>query len=94
FNPAPKEHYLTSILLSFLKKPNKLFNNESFCSSNVIIDDLQNFGFQLNAIQNALRRCTNKKLIEKSQIIKFEEDDNGVLSGDLPELFRITTIGA
>lgn len=94
FNPDPNEHFLTSILLSFLKKPNKLFNNESFCSANVIIDELQNFGFQLNAIQNALRRCTNKKLIETSQRITFEEDDNGVLSGDLPELFRITTIGA
>ena len=80
FNPDSSEHFLDPILLSFLKKPNKLFNNESFCNANIIIEELQGFGFQLNSIQNTLRRCTNKKLIETSQRITFEEDDNGVLS--------------
>ena len=40
FNPDPNEHFLTPILLSFLKKPNKLFNNESFCDANIIINEL------------------------------------------------------
>ncbi len=43
---------------------------------------------------NTVSDNTNKKLIETSQRITFEEDANGALIGEMPDSFRITTIGA
>ncbi|MEL4466681.1 hypothetical protein ACE02Y_19115 [Shewanella xiamenensis] len=59
-----------------------------------MIEECQNAGFTTNQIESALRRATNKKLIETSLRVTFEEDEDSNLIGDMPDSFRITTIGA
>lgn len=88
------EHFLTPILLAFLFSNNSKQDRDSFFTLELIQDELQNNGFTIDQIHNAIRRSTNRKLIETSQRITFDEDDNGLLIGDMPENFRITTIGA
>lgn len=88
------EHFLTPILLAFLCSNNSKQDRDSFYSLNVLQEELQNNGFTINQIHYAIRRCTNRKLIETSQRITFDEDDKGLLIGDMPDNFRITTIGA
>lgn len=88
------EHFLVPILIAFLNTQGRHRDNDGFCSSSTLTEELQNHGFTAEQISNALRRCTNKKLIETSQRITFEEDANGALIGEMPDSFRITTIGA
>ena len=88
------EHFLVPIIISFLEYNDKHKDNDGFCKSQIIIEEIQNLGFTVNQITSGLRRATNKKIIETSQRITFEEDINGVLTGDMPDSFRITTIGA
>lgn len=55
---------------------------------------MQNYGFSVTQTENNLRLLTNRKLIETSQRVTFEEDEEGILFGELPRQFRITSIGA
>lgn len=88
------QHFLIPILLAFLCSNNSNQDKDSFFTLGIIQNELQNNGFTIEQIHHALRRCTNRKLIETSQRITFDEDDKGLLIGDMPENFRITTIGA
>ncbi|WP_444911908.1 hypothetical protein [Microbulbifer sp. PAAF003] len=88
------EHFLVSIIISFLDSNNDNRDNDGFYSSSSLVENIQNLGFNADQITSALRKATNKKLIETSQRITFEEDINGTLIGDMPNSFRITTIGA
>ena len=88
------EHFLKPILLAFLENPEENLDNDGFCLTEKLLDELQSLGFTSDQISYSLRKCTNKKLIETSQRVTFEEDVNGDLIGDMPDSFRITTIGA
>lgn len=88
------EHFLIPILLAFLSSNNSKQDKDGFFTLEIIQDELQNSGFTIDQIYFAIRRCTNRKLIETSQRITFDEDDKGLLIGDMPENFRVTTIGA
>lgn len=89
----PKEHFIVPILLAFLSDDKCPIDNDYFCLFNKILDEIQSLGYTQSQIENALRRATNKKLIETSQRFTFDEDESGLI-GDMPEKFRITTIGA
>lgn len=88
------EHFLVPILIAYLNASGEHRDNDGFCASENIFKELQNHGFTSEQIATALRRTTNKKLIETSQRITFEEDINGLLIGEMPKSFRITSVGA
>lgn len=88
------EHFLKPIILSFLENGGDHLDNDGFCLTLKLFEELQSLGFTIDQISYSLRKCTNKKLIETSQRITFEEDISGVLIGEMPDSFRITTIGA
>jgi GTPase SAR1 family protein len=89
----PKEHFLVPIAISFLEHKGEHLNKDGFCNTATLIQELQNLGYMEGQIEGALRRATNKKLIETSLRVTFEEDDDKILFGDMPESFRVTTIG-
>ncbi len=87
------EHFLVPIISSFLITEGEHKDKDGFCSTTVIFEELQNYGFTSIQIESALRRSTNKKLLETSQRFTFEEDETGLI-GEMPTSFRITSIGA
>lgn len=87
------EHFLVSFLLAFLNLDGSHKNNDGFCNSINLFEEMQNYGFTSFQIECALRRMTNKKLIEASQRVTFDEDVTGDLIGDMPTSFRVTSIG-
>ncbi|MFT6916299.1 MAG: GTPase SAR1 family protein [Motiliproteus sp.] len=89
-----KEYFINSIFLAFLESSGEHLDNDGFCLTSKLFEELQSLGFTNDQICHSLRRCTNKKLIETCQRVTFEEDINGALIGEMPESFRITTIGA
>lgn len=92
--PDPKEHFLLCMVLSFLNYDGPHRNREGFVTSEKLIEEMQNqAGFNKEQIENALRRATNKKLLETTERITFDEDITGLI-GDMPSAFRITTAGA
>lgn len=92
-SPDQKEHFLVLLILGFLDHDNNHKDKNGFVSSDELVNEFQNWGFTNQQIEFALRRTTNKKLIETSQRVTFAEDETGLI-GDLPSLFRVTTIGA
>lgn len=88
------EHFLVPILLAYLDSSGSHKDQDGFCVSSMIFEELQNIGFTSVQIEAALRRTSNKKLIETAQRVTFEEDGNGMLIGEMPSSFRLTTIGA
>lgn len=89
----PKEHFLVPLIIAYLEQPGSHLNKDGFCQTTSIVEEFQNYGFSLEQIERALRRTTNKKLIETSQRVTFEEDEDNILFGDMPQSFRVTTIG-
>ncbi|WP_311750981.1 P-loop NTPase fold protein [Proteus columbae] len=92
--PDQKEHFLVPLLISYLGVKGDHLDKNSFCRYTNIITEFQNTGFTQKQIDDALRRTTNRKLIETSLRVTFEEDEDRVLIGEMPDSFRITTIGA
>jgi len=92
--PDRREHFLCSLILGFLDYDAFHGAGDGFVSSKALVSELQTHGFAVEQIESALRRLTNKKLIETSQRVTFEESTGAELLGDLPESFRITTVGA
>ncbi|WP_421706291.1 hypothetical protein [Alloalcanivorax xenomutans] len=90
----PAEHFLVPLLVSFLSLPGRHKDNDGFCSFDNIVEELQRLGFTAEQISAALRRSTNRRLIETSQRVTFEEDESGGLVGEMPEAFRVTSSGA
>lgn len=88
-----REHFLSPIVLSYLIMDGSHKNKDGFCTTISLYEELQSIGFTTNQIESILRRTTNKKLIETSQRITFEEDESGLI-GNMPASFRVTLIGA
>ncbi len=91
--PDIKEHFLVPMIIAYMDENDKDTDKDGFILTGLIINEFQNLGFTIKQIEDALRRTTNKKLIETSQRITFEEDETGLI-GELPSSFRITTVGA
>lgn len=91
--PDEREHFLIPIIIGYLNHDDRHRNREGFVSSEKILEEMQRCGFTPQQIESALRRTTNKKLIETTERITFDEDITGLI-GDMPAAFRITTVGA
>jgi hypothetical protein len=92
-SPDRREHFLVLIMLSFLNNDGHHKDRDGFCATGKLVGELQNVGFTSKQIEAALRKTTNKKLIETSQRLTFEEDESGLI-GEMPSSFRITSVGA
>lgn len=89
-----REHFLAPIMLAYLEVKSDFSDSDGFFQKNQMFYSIQECGFDLDQIHSCVRRLVNKKLLETSQRVTFEEDLNGLLIGDMPEKIRITTIGA
>lgn len=91
--PDPREHFLCPLILAFLSYDGPARNREGFIDSSRLLAEMQKHSIVPDQAENALRRLTNKRLIETTERVTFEEalDD---LTGEMPLAFRITTIGA
>lgn len=87
------EHFLSSMIISFMNFDGVHRNADGSVKTLSIIAEMQNWGFASTSSEMLLRRMTNKKLIETPKRITFSED-KGKLFGDMPDTFRVSTIGA
>lgn len=92
--PDSREHFLCALILGYLNYDASHRNHEGFVTTITVDKEMQSVGFSLEQTNSALRRLTNKKLTETTQRVTFEESSSADLQGELPEAFRITTIGA
>ncbi len=92
--PDRREHFLCSLLLGYLNYDGVHRNIEGFVTVHNLKMEMQQHGFTVEQSESALRRMTNKKLIETTQRVTFEESHGSELTGELSDAFRITTIGA
>lgn len=91
--PDRREHFLCSFIVAFLLSDNSEKTSEGFFPTQAILQEMQSLGYVLDQIERALRRLTNKKLIETTERITFDEGLQGLV-GDMPLAFRATTNGA
>tara|TARA_R100000306_G_scaffold62482_1_gene70839 strand:- start:9045 stop:10454 length:1410 start_codon:yes stop_codon:yes gene_type:complete len=91
--PDRKEHFLSSLIIGFIAADNATKSTDGFMKTGDIVREMQAHGFVSDQIEHSLRRMTNKKLIETTERITFDEGLQGLV-GELPMAFRITTVGA
>ena len=68
-------------------------DKDGFIDKSYLYEEFQSMGYSEGQIDIALMKTTNKKLIETSQRVTFDEDESG-LADQLPNSYRITSIGA
>lgn len=90
---SPNAHFLCPLILAYLTSEGEHVDAKGFVDRPSLMAEFQRLSFQAGVIEDSIRRMTNRKLIETSERVTFEEDDSG-LFGDLPALFRTTSIGA
>lgn len=91
--PNKKEHFLCAFVVAFLLADSSARSPEGFVATSDTVEEMQKFGFVPDQIESALRRLTNKKMIETTERVTFDEGLRGLV-GDMPLAFRSTTIGA
>ncbi len=91
--PDEREHFLSLFLISFLISDSPGKTTEGFFQTAEILREMQLYGYVPDQVEHALRRLTNKKLIETTERITFDEGLQGLV-GDMPLAFRVTTIGS
>jgi GTPase SAR1 family protein len=91
--PDEREHFLVPMVLAYLNYDGAHRNREGFTDTHRVIGEMQNWGFTPQQVEAALRRTTNKRLLETTERVTFDEDITGFI-GDMPAAFRITTVGA
>ncbi len=91
--PDRKEHFLSPLILGFIATDDPRKSSDGFMSTSDIVKEMQLHGFVHDQIEHALRRMTNKKLIETTERITFDEGLQGLV-GEMPLAFRVTTVGA
>jgi GTPase SAR1 family protein len=91
--PDPNEHFLVPLILAYLDHSGIHRTKEGFVSYETIVTEMQDNGFILSSIDSALRRITNKKLIETSERVTFDENA-AWLEDNLSGNFRLSTTGA
>jgi hypothetical protein len=90
--PERREHFLASLLIAFLNWDGPHRNKEGFVVTEKLVEEMQSHGFIQDQIEAALRRLTNKKLVETTERVTFDEGLEGLV-GEMPSAFRVTTIG-
>lgn len=91
--PDRKEHFLSSLTIGFISSDIPTKTPEGFVRTADIVNEIQSNGFVHEQIEYVLRRLTNKKLIETTERITFDEGLQGLV-GEMPLAFRVTTVGA
>ncbi len=91
--PDPKEHFLSCMVVAYLISEASTKSAEGFIHTADVLREMQEHGFVGDQIEHTLRGLTNKKLIETTERITFDEGLQGLV-GDMPIAFRVTTIGA
>lgn len=87
------EHFLVPMILGYLNLGGGHKSREGFVYSTSIVEEMQEWAFNPEVTEAALRRANNKRLLETPKRVTFDEDEDK-LYGDMPECFRISTIGA
>jgi hypothetical protein len=87
------EHFLCLMIVSYVLAADTAKDRDEFIQTKRIVAEMQTWGFLPGQTESALRRLTNKRLIETTERITFEEDLVGLI-GEIPEGFRPTSIGA
>lgn len=88
-----RHHFLLPLLLGYLNWEGPHRGSDGFVATASVVNELQSVGFSKQAIENAVRRANNKKLIDAPKRLTFAEDEAG-LYGDMASSYRITTVGA
>lgn len=91
--PDAHEHFLSPLIVSYLLADSSERTTEGFVSTAAIVEEMQTFGFVPDQVESSLRRLSNKKLVETSERITFDEGLQDLV-GDMPLAFRATTIGS
>lgn len=91
-SPDAKEHFLALIVLAYLLSDVSTKDKDGFVRSDRVISEMQTHGYLIDQVQATLRRLTNKRLIEATERVTFEEDLAGLV-GEMPDGFRMTSIG-
>ena len=91
--PDKREHFLSLILISYLLSDTSGKSTEGFLPTGDVCAEMGRFGFVVDQVEHALRKLTNKKLIETTERVTFDEGLQGLV-GDMPLAFRATTIGS
>ncbi|MNZ45077.1 hypothetical protein D3C78_627190 [compost metagenome] len=86
------ELFLVPFIISVLSDKSELQDRDGFCDTRNLISEMQGIGYIPTQTEHALRRATNKRLIETSQRFTFDEDETGLI-GEMPAKFRITSTG-
>jgi hypothetical protein len=92
-SPDRKEHFLCLMIVAFMLANDTPRDRDEFVRTKLIVEEMQKWGFLPDQTEKALRKLTNKRLIETTERITFEEDLAGLI-GAMPEGFRATSIGA
>jgi hypothetical protein len=91
--PNRKEHFLCLMSLAFMLSNDAPKDRDEFIRTTLIVEEMQSWRFLPDQTERALRKLTNKRLIDTTERITFEEDLAGLI-GAMPEGFRATSIGA
>jgi predicted type IV restriction endonuclease len=92
-SPDRREHFLSLMIVAFLLSDESPKDRDGFVCTALIIEEMQNWRFLPEQVEKALRKVTNKRLIETTERITFEEDLVGLI-GSMLEGFRQTSVGA
>jgi hypothetical protein len=92
-SPDRREHFLSLMIIAFMLSNDTPKDRDEFIRTALIVEEMQSWRFLPDQTEKALRKLTNKRLIETTERITFEEDLAGLI-GSIPEGFRATSIGA
>ena len=91
--PDEREHFLALMIIEFLQWSESPKDKDGFTTADNVISEMQGWGFTQRQIEGKLRRLTNRRLIESTERVTFEEDESLDLIGDIPFAFRVTSVG-
>lgn len=89
----PREHFLLLQILAFMYSDGSHRDKDGFTSIDAIQTELQSHSFTIDQIDDAVKRATNKRLVETPNRTLFEEDPQLPLASMI-EKYRITARGA
>ena len=87
----PREHFLTSLVISYLGSNVNVPNNDGFISGEKLIEEMSRQGYVEEQVRHALRRLSAKRLIETPHAHYRELQ---VLDSDPPEQFHFRATSA
>jgi hypothetical protein len=91
-SPDPREHFLSSLVISHLSSPLGIKNNDGFVPATGTLAEMHRLGFNEDQVRHAVKRLAEKRLIETPHAHYREISvDQNVLPDQFS--FRATSIG-